>query len=170
MATMFEKMAEQMLLDQAAFDVDMKHLKEEWAQADQEAKAALKADMDALKAKTQAAQARAKADLERRRNETDANRAKRLQIIRDAVEKSKSIIEKLLVSMWISLLLPQYGISLDTGYPQSCQPFCEVCSAGYREAAPLDRFPTGRVAQESGRWAWNPPTLRVRCVFDGFHG
>jgi signal transduction histidine kinase len=31
------------------------------------------------------------------RNETDANRAKRLKIIRDAVEKSKSIIEKLLV-------------------------------------------------------------------------
>ena len=56
------------------------------------------------------------------------------------------IIEKLLVSMRISLLLPQYGISLDTGYPQSCQPFCEVCSAGYQEAAPSDRLPTGRVA------------------------
>jgi signal transduction histidine kinase len=31
------------------------------------------------------------------RNESDANRARRLQIIRDAVEKSKTIIEKLLV-------------------------------------------------------------------------
>ena len=65
MATIFEKMEEQMLLDQAAFDVDMKHLQADWAQASEETKAALKAKKEERKAKAQAAQAKAKAELER---------------------------------------------------------------------------------------------------------
>ena len=72
MATKFEEFEDQMILDQAEFDVDMKHLKEEWAQASQEAKAALEAEMDDLKAKAQAAQAKVKAEMERLDNETDA--------------------------------------------------------------------------------------------------
>ena len=90
----FEKIEEQMILDQAAFDVDMKHLKEEWAQASQEAKAALKAEKDELKAKAQAAQAKVKAEMERLHNETDAKIGALKEQLKQAGDSRKAEIEK----------------------------------------------------------------------------
>lgn len=79
-------------------------------------------------------------------------------------------LEKLLVSVLTVAHLPQYGISPDNGYPQSCQPFGEACSTRCPEASPSDKLPTGLTASESQNCPRKPPKLRVRCVFDGFHG
>lgn len=79
-------------------------------------------------------------------------------------------LEKLLVSAVYAAYFPQYDSLSDNGYPQSCQPFCGVGPIKGCVVALSDKLPTGTAAPESANCPRHPHKLRVRWVFDGFHG
>lgn len=89
-----EVVEDQMAREAAAFDAEMKHLKDELKDASVETRTAIRKEMDAVKKKLQDTQDQVKAKLDQAKNETEAKIAAMQEQLKQASDRQKAKIEK----------------------------------------------------------------------------